>query len=246
MPPDVAEAEGASVRRWDAVAGGTGADWENCLRLLERAAADVGRDDASSSETTVTNSRRRGRPRPLSPPYRGEVQTEFDEFPDDVGNVYDCDAACRDGRCRSVVWEDAFRMALASSIDIFPKGDGVGGGTTADGRKTTTVDLVRNNDNDNIDEVPVISDDGFSSSRPKTAIIMQKRPTDKRELSLSNNFSSSLTAVVGKSDELSASEKMTAIGRRCSFCGVQCTTLFRLMAYSQLVCRQCRRGRVRI
>ncbi len=36
---DEAETEGAWVRRWDAVAGGAGADWATCLRLLERAAA---------------------------------------------------------------------------------------------------------------------------------------------------------------------------------------------------------------
>jgi hypothetical protein len=41
---DEAETEGAWVRRWDAVAGGAGADWATCLRLLERAAADVALD----------------------------------------------------------------------------------------------------------------------------------------------------------------------------------------------------------
>jgi hypothetical protein len=39
MPPDEAETEGVWVWRWDAVAGWAGADWANCLRLLERAAA---------------------------------------------------------------------------------------------------------------------------------------------------------------------------------------------------------------
>jgi len=44
------------VRRWDAVAGGAGADWATCLRLLERAAAadDVARDGASTL-TSMTN-----------------------------------------------------------------------------------------------------------------------------------------------------------------------------------------------
>jgi hypothetical protein len=49
MPPDEAETEGAWVRRWDAVAGGAGADWATCLRLLERAAANVALDGAASS-----------------------------------------------------------------------------------------------------------------------------------------------------------------------------------------------------
>ena len=46
---DEAETEGAWVRRWDAVAGGAGADWATCLRLLERAAADVALDGAVST-----------------------------------------------------------------------------------------------------------------------------------------------------------------------------------------------------
>ncbi len=36
MPPDEAETEGAWVWQLDAVAGGAGADWATCLRLLER------------------------------------------------------------------------------------------------------------------------------------------------------------------------------------------------------------------
>ncbi len=54
---DEAETEGAWVRRWDAVAGGAGADWATCLRLLERAdaaAADVSRDGAASTAASST------------------------------------------------------------------------------------------------------------------------------------------------------------------------------------------------
>ena len=39
MPPDKAEMEGVLVWRWNAAAGGPGADWLTCLHLLERAAA---------------------------------------------------------------------------------------------------------------------------------------------------------------------------------------------------------------
>jgi hypothetical protein len=51
---DEAETEGAWVRRWDAVAGGAGADWATCLRLLERAAADVALDGAVSTAASST------------------------------------------------------------------------------------------------------------------------------------------------------------------------------------------------
>ncbi len=57
MPPDEAETEGAWVRQWDAVAGGAGADWVTCLRLLECTAiatADVARDGAASTAASST------------------------------------------------------------------------------------------------------------------------------------------------------------------------------------------------
>ena len=41
IPPNKAEMEGAWVRRWDAAAGGAGADWATCLHLLERAATAI-------------------------------------------------------------------------------------------------------------------------------------------------------------------------------------------------------------
>jgi hypothetical protein len=56
MPPNKAETEGAWVWRWDAVAGGAGANWATCLRLLERAAtaADVACDGAASTAELST------------------------------------------------------------------------------------------------------------------------------------------------------------------------------------------------
>jgi hypothetical protein len=58
IPPDEAETEGAWVRRWDVAAGGVGADWATCLRLLEHAtataAADVARDGAASTGSSST------------------------------------------------------------------------------------------------------------------------------------------------------------------------------------------------
>ena len=58
IPPNKAETEGVGVRRWDAAAGGAGADWATCLHLLEHAAAaaDVARDGAvlmAASSTRV-------------------------------------------------------------------------------------------------------------------------------------------------------------------------------------------------
>jgi len=49
IPPDEAETEGAWLWWWEAAAGGAGADWATCLRLLERAsaAANVAGDGAA-------------------------------------------------------------------------------------------------------------------------------------------------------------------------------------------------------
>jgi len=52
--PSASYTERAWVRQWDAVAGGAGADWATCLRLLERAAADVALDGAASTAASLT------------------------------------------------------------------------------------------------------------------------------------------------------------------------------------------------
>ena len=284
MSPDEAEAERASVRRWDAVAGGAGADWDTCLRLLERAAADddVARDGESTSTSMTTTmgmaptpdseeasaalaegggaatSRRRGRPRQLMPPYCQKMpEATFDEFLNEAGNKvycgdYEGDAACRDGRCLSAVWEHAFRKALASSIEMSLVGGGGGGATTlVDGRgMTTTADLVRYVDDDCVDERPVVNEEVSPSNRPTASIIAQMRPAAKLEVEMSSDdYPSSLgeIAIVGNTDESSADENTTAMGRRCDSCGMHTIALFRSMANHQLlVCRQCRRRRGRV
>ena len=57
IPPDEAEMEGAWVWWWDMAAGGAGADWVTCLRLLERAttAADVAPGGAASTASSSTH-----------------------------------------------------------------------------------------------------------------------------------------------------------------------------------------------
>ena len=59
MPPNEVEMEGELVWRWDAAAGGAGADWVTCLHLLERsaAAADIARDGAASTAASSTHMR---------------------------------------------------------------------------------------------------------------------------------------------------------------------------------------------
>jgi len=113
MDPEELEQERQSVRRWDVVAGGTSADWDTCLCLLEGAAttsisADLG--DESLAEEKSTRQQHH---------FEKVVSPALAEL-DNVANSYcdDDDDECQDGQCRTAVWENAFRMALASSMKM--------------------------------------------------------------------------------------------------------------------------------
>jgi len=86
------EQERCSVRRWDVVAGGASADWDTCQRLLEGCMSDANVSINNPNTTTQTS-----RSMPELPPCTND---------DD----------CVDGKCRTAAWENAFRMALVSSM----------------------------------------------------------------------------------------------------------------------------------
>jgi len=48
---------GAWVQRWDTAAGGVGADWATCLRLLERAAAAAAAACDGAASTAASSTR---------------------------------------------------------------------------------------------------------------------------------------------------------------------------------------------
>jgi hypothetical protein len=83
--------ERCSVRRWDVVAGGASADWDTCQRLLEGCMTDVNLVSLNN-QSTAQNSM------PKMPPCTND---------DD----------CVDGKCRTAAWENAFKMALVSSME---------------------------------------------------------------------------------------------------------------------------------
>ena len=105
MDSEALEVERQSVRRWDVVAGGLEADWTTCQRLLEGAlpsiATSVTQEDDETKSTT-------------------KQEKSSQEFLDNVANNY-CEedgSECIDGRCRTSVWENAFRLALSSSMEV--------------------------------------------------------------------------------------------------------------------------------
>jgi hypothetical protein len=85
------EQECCSVRRWDVVAGGASADWDTCQRLLEGCMTEV--NVSLQNQNTTQNS--------------------MPEMPPCTNN----DDDCVDGKCRTAAWENAFRMALVSSME---------------------------------------------------------------------------------------------------------------------------------
>ena len=85
------EEQKCSVRRWDSIAGGP-ADWKMCQTLLESVLTSTTR----LSDISMVD---------LNPPEKNLL--------------FLCDDrdGCKDGSCRTAVWENAFRSALASSLE---------------------------------------------------------------------------------------------------------------------------------
>lgn len=107
LVPDDIERERQSVRRWDVVAGGTGADWDACLRLLEGAAA-ASSEGEGLAPTTEEEKATKQRPVLASAQLLDSIAKSYCE---------EDDGECLVGRCRTAAWEGAFRMALASSME---------------------------------------------------------------------------------------------------------------------------------
>mmetsp|Transcript_27954 Transcript_27954/g.43943 ORF Transcript_27954/g.43943 Transcript_27954/m.43943 type:complete len:413 (-) Transcript_27954:100-1338(-) len=93
LDEDELEQERCSVRRWDVVAGGACADWNTCQRLLEGCMTDVNVSMNNKKTAAQING---------SLPEMGCTN----------------DDNCVDGKCRTAAWENAFRMALVSSMKI--------------------------------------------------------------------------------------------------------------------------------
>jgi hypothetical protein len=228
MSPDEVDAERASVRRWDAVAGGYAADWLTCHHLL-KAAADGGVLLDVASTTTGA----RTTPDEFLDGDSRNVRLDDDDDRDSV------DTACHgDGRCcRSAVWEGAFRTALASSIEISLQRGKAGVVTTTltciDGGTTSAVYHVQANvvDDGIIDGDGVTSDQRTTETIARTTCLAEKREA----MSSSDDRSSSLataTVILGTGNVSIAGERKitTMMGRRCDSCGTYSAALFRSMS----------------
>ena len=101
------EQERASVARWDAVAGGV-ADWEICVRLLEKAEQQQQQPSPTleaSQSSTINKTRQSGmKPLPSLPTHLTTID-----------GCMDC-GADTSGTCLTASWQAAFQKALGSSV----------------------------------------------------------------------------------------------------------------------------------
>jgi hypothetical protein len=230
MTIDEIEIERSSVRRWDVVAGGDCADWSTCLHLLESAAAAAAAEEMQPhllQQPTLTTT------------------TLVDECLDRSNKGYpikcndnNVGIKCQDIRCRTAIWEDSFRLALASSIET----------------------LLNNNKNkNNKDDISIsvkkvvdfsenyatfIKEDGLTLESTIDHITDMTNQDMEASL-LTNTMQSTILIESNNTPKLEQTTDMV-LGRQCDSCGKYSTTLYRLTALTnnqqqQLVCRQCRR-----
>mmetsp|Transcript_24309 Transcript_24309/g.44687 ORF Transcript_24309/g.44687 Transcript_24309/m.44687 type:complete len:224 (+) Transcript_24309:1-672(+) len=111
LSSDELEQERQSVRRWDVMAGGTSADWGTCLRLLEGAATSI--IPADSEDVLLTGERFTQQSKPSA-----KLLPALAELDNVATNYCDDGDECQNGKCRTAIWENAFRMTLASSMKM--------------------------------------------------------------------------------------------------------------------------------
>jgi hypothetical protein len=238
MTIDEIEVERLSVRRWDVVAGGDCADWSTCLRLLESAVA-TSTADAEEMQP------------PLQPPTTTTTTTILgDDFLDgsNKGYLTKCNdnnvgIKCQDIRCRTAIWEESFRLALASSIETLLNKNN----NKHEPSKSVEKEMVNEEKEMTIDDCSIIENNAtFIKQDGLTVESTMDHITDMtkhgKEVSLLTNTMQSTTFIESNNTPMLTD---VVLGRQCDSCGKYSTTLYRLTVKNnqqqQLVCRQCRR-----
>ena len=229
MTIDEIEVERSSVRRWDVVAGGDCADWSTCLHLLESAA------DAAAAEEMQTHL--------LQQPTL--TTTLVDECLDRSNkgypikcNDYNVGIKCQDIRCRTAIWEDSFRLALASSIETLLNNDK--SKNNKDDISISVKKVVDFSENN----ATIMKEDGLTVESTIDHITDMTNQDMEASL-LTNTMQGTILIELNNTPKIEQTAYMV-LGRQCDSCGKYSTTLYRLTALTnnqrqQLVCRQCRR-----
>ena len=225
MNADELECERQSVRRWDVVAGECSADWETCLRLLEGATSSTTSITTSTTTSTTTSelidvpTTQENKATQQSKSFTKPLAVST-EVVDNATSSYNCNAEdeCQDGNCRTAVWENAFRMALTSSMEL-----SLNNTNTAKPTLGTTVmgDAVEKDSGVSL----------LSTKSPATA-----------QLTLSSVVVPTVTPKEVQHTDSGTAQSTSKMGRQCDSCGKHSPALYR-SCNAQLVCRQCKRRR---
>lgn len=213
MNEEELEGEKQSVRRWDVVAGNENADWHTCLRLLEGVTA-------SSIDYTKTSQVVKATQQNLmSTSNKPMDTTTMMSMPAYCVNGDDCE----DGRCGTSVWEDAFRKALASSMEMSLNKNNLSKVFTSGICQVVPTNKKVTKDEDDATQKN-------SSERESS----DQAPMDLDCTSTADEFNNDPRL----SQPTATTEKK--MGRQCDSCGKHTPALFRSVNH-QLVCKQCRR-----
>jgi hypothetical protein len=152
---------------------------------------------------------------------------------------------CQDIRCRTAIWEESFRLALASSIEtLFNKNNN----NRHESSKSLEKEMVNEEKEMTIVDCSIIENNPtFIKQDGLTVESTMDHVTDMTkhdmEVSLFTNTMQCTTFIESNN---TPKLKDMVLGRQCDSCGKYSTTLYRLTALTnnqqqQLVCRQCRR-----
>ena len=207
------------------MAGECSADWETCLRLLEGATSSTTSITTSTTTSTTTSelidvrTTQENKATQQSKSFTKPLPVST-EVVDNATSSYNCNAEdeCQDGNCRTAVWENAFRMALTSSMEL-----SLNNTNTAKPTLGTTVmgDAVEKDSGVSL----------LSTKSPATA-----------QLTLSSVVVPTVTPKEVQHTDSGTTQSTSKMGRQCDSCGKHSPALYR-SCNAQLVCRQCKRRR---
>jgi len=209
MNEEELEVESQSVRRWDVVAGNENAVWHTCLRLLESASSID--DTRKATQQNLTSSS--NKPMDMSMP-------AYCVNGDD----------CEDGRCGTSVWENAFRRALSSSMEMSLNKNNLTKVFNSGGIcpvVPTSKQVVKDDEED--------SDEATQKNSSEIEESSDQVPMD---CTSTNEIDDSSKCAMQTSETTATTDKK--MGRQCDSCGKHTPALFRSVNH-QLVCKQCRR-----
>jgi Ankyrin repeats (3 copies) len=209
--------ERQSVARWDMVAGGTPADWQKCVALLQEAEKEMEAMKNTAGDSSISNARTECNPITTTtklPPHR------FTEW----GCALDCE---RNGECVATTWSMAFHKALQQAVTvpstIIP---------TATSTTTTTTTQQQQGETTTSGAITMItscSNNGLNSDND-----VGKQQAHLQE-STNNTNNTPLADTIPTT---------TTMGRSCDSCGRQTFVLFP-SNNGGLVCKPCKKPRRR-